>query len=699
MWRGLLDGLSGIRAVLLLALGVAWLNFLLTTKWTFPGALNGPKRPYYAAALALATVATLLARRLGQPVRLPGLPLLVAAGWALIAVAFFTAFPFSTWPLVPFFDDWPPRFQSTVEGLTLLGRGAFAGWNWHFLGGYHTSADLTQSLTMLGAMPMTLLGDRAGFHVLHALLVAGIPLVVYLDIAADAPRDVSRLTAFFALVTATGLFGTIMPSGDTNSIAGVFCAVLAIGGSRAAALGRRWGGPLLALGLTLALYSHAAFFLYAIVYLVLETRFYRSRQMVIRLAVAAVVAFIGALPLYWEMLRYPAFFTTNNLLYAPGPTDWSHVARQIFYNTEILLHPHRWFNDYLSLTKVFLILFVWIAIRGGRSRPVFYAWLVLATTVLLRFDVLQAGFLLSREMHMMSALAAPPLAWFVVQRSGHRLLAAALVAVIGLYVQIDFSRVPHVASVREFDPALIDRLGSLDGNLILLEGNPHRDLNSDPVQRTERTPFGIHFEAMLPEATGRSFYAQTWDAWHWTPFRGQTVAGGSFRGRAIGETPAPAFEAEMRKWGIRHLVVWSQATTAYLDAAPERFTRRWRVERWAHYEMADADDRTVVSPQGSGRLASRDPLGGVVELSGVRRGDRVVVRTNYFPVWSASSSAGPVSLFSAEGQLAFQAPADGTYTVELHYPRRAWLIVLSLAAYALGLAALWIVFPRQVEIR
>ena len=114
--------------------------------------------------------------------------------------------------------------------------------------------------------------------------------------------------------------------------------------------------------------------------------------------------------------------------------------------------------------------------------------------------------------------------------------------------QIDFSRVPHVSSVREFQPALIDRLGSLDGHLILVEGNPHRDLNADPVQRTERTPFGTHFEAMLPEVTGRSFYAQTWDAWHWTPFRGQTVAGGSFRGRAIGETPTPVFEAEMRKW-------------------------------------------------------------------------------------------------------------------------------------------------------
>ena len=693
MWRRLRADLSGPRVVLLIALGVAWLNFLLTTKWTFPGALNGPKRPWYAAALAMATIGAIVARRPGQPVRLPGLPILIAGGWTLLTLAFLTAFPPSTWQLVPFFDDWPPRFQSTVEGLTLLGRGAFAGWNWHFLGGYHTSADLTQNLTMLGAIPMTLLGDRLGFHLLHATMIFGIPLIVYLDVAADEPRDVARLTAFFAVVTAAGLFGTIIPSGDTNSIAGVFCAVLALGGSRAARLGRRWGGPLLALGLTLALYSHGAFFLYTVVYLALEAVFYRDHRMALRGVVAGGVAFLGALPLYWEMLRYPAFFLTNNLLYTSAPTDWAHVARQVFYNTEILLHPHRWFNDYLSLTKVFLVLFVWIAVHGGRSRPAFYAWAVLATTVLLRFDVLEAGFLLSREMHMMSAFAAPPLAWFIVQRSGHRLVAAALVAVIGMYVQIEFSRVPHVTSVREFDPALIDRLGTLDGHLVLIEGNPHRDLNADPVHRTERTPFGIHFEAMLPAKTGRSFYAQTWDAWHWTPFRGQTVAGGSFRGRVIGATPVPAFEAEMRKWGVRHLVVWSQATTTYLDAVPERFTRQWTAGRWIQYEMANADDRSVVTPHGHGRLASRDPLTGVVELAGAQRGDRVVVRTNYFPAWQATSSTGPVSLFTADGQLAFYAPADGSYSVALHYPRRGWLSVVSLLAFVIGLIALGTIVP------
>jgi hypothetical protein len=675
------------RLILLATLAVAWLNFLLTTKWaTFAGALNGPKRPWYALALVIASATALVGKRVGQPIGLPGLRLLVVGGWLLLATAFLFAFPPSTWSLIPFFDDWPPRFQSTVEGLRLLGRGAVTGWQWSFLGGYQTSADLSQSLTILGAIPMTVFGDRLGFHVLHGVLFAGIPLMVSLDIAADEhlSRDVKRLTAFFVLVTATGLFGTVTPSGDTNSIAGLFCAVLAMSGSRAARLGRRWGTPLLTLGLTLALYSHAAFFAYASVYLLLEALFYRDRVMVLRYVVAAVVAFAAALPQYWELLVYPQFFQRNNLLYAPAPVDWSSVARQVFYNTEILLHPHRWFNDYLSLTKVFLLVFVWVAVRARTTRAGFYAWATLATVLMLRFDVLEAGYLVTRAMHMMAALAAPPLAWFVVQQSGHRLLGYSLVAVIGLFVQTQFIPTPHVADVRAFDQALVDRLGTLDGSLVLLEQSPHRDLNAALDQRSERTPFGTHFEALLPDAIHRRFYGQQWDTWHWTPFRGQVLAGGAMRGRAIDEIAVSDFTAEMQKWGVKHLVVWSGPAKNYLDHEPALFVRRWTSDPWVQYEMVGADPRSVVTSTGSGSLEEIDPLGGKVLLSGVAQGGLVVVRTNYFPAWSAKAGQDPVPLTSVQGQLAFNAPRDGTYTVELNYPKRLWLTSFAVAVLIAG---------------
>jgi hypothetical protein len=675
------------RVALAFALAVAWLNFLLTVKWALlPGALNGWKRPWYAAALVAATWLTFSSARHAGPVRLKGLPWLVAGAGVLLVTAFLFSFPPSTWQRLPFNDDWVPRYQSTVDGIRLLQRGAVVGWQWAFLGGYQTSADLTQSLTILGAAPMLIAGDRLGFHLLHLLLVAGIPLLVYIDLSLDGRRDLALLSAFFALICTVGMFGTIMPSGDTNSIAGVLTATTAILGSRLARAGRRWGGAVLVLGLTLTLYSHGAFFLYTGVYLALESLFYRDWRMAARAAAAALVAVVASLPQYIEMLRYPDYFQRNNVLYAKAPVDWLHVARQIFYNVEILLHPHRWFNDYLGMTGVFLALFVWMAFQPGRSRARFYAWMVLATMLMFRLNVVEAGFLFARVMHMLVPLAPVALAWFVLDHTRDRRLAWVLVVLFALYPQTKLEAIPHVDSVRDFDPVLIDRMTTLDGHLVLLENSPHRDLDQDRVGRTERTPFEVHFESFLPAETGKLFYGQIWDAWHWTPFRGQVVAAGSFRGQAIAKTTHAAFAEELHKWGVRHLLVWSPPTRRYLDAEPATFVPRWRHGLWVHYELAGADVRPIVTAVGHGMVAPLGPLGGEVRLSGVREGERVIVRMNYFPAWQARVGDRDVPIFAVDGQLAFVAPASGDYVVRLEYPRRPWLIaVAALALFAGGL--------------
>ncbi len=686
------------RAALAVALGVAWLNFLLTAKWALlPGALNGWKRPWYAAALVAATWLTFSPGRDAGPVRLRGLPLLVSGGCVLLATAFLFSFPPPTWWLLPFNDDWIPRYQSTVDGIRLLERGAVVGWQWAFLGGYQTSADLTQSLTVLGAVPMWLTGDRPGFHLLHLLLVAGIPLFVFIDLSLEGRRDLALLSAFLVSICTVGMFGTLMPSGDTNSIAGVFTATIAILGSRLARAGKRWGGAVLVLGLTLTLYSHGAFFLYVGIFLALEALFYREWRLLIRAAAAALIALVASLPQYIEMLRYPEYFLRNNLLYASAPTDWLHVARQVFYNVEILLHPHRWFNDYLGMTAVFLVLFVWMAFQPGRSRARFYSWMVVATMVMFRLNVVEAGFLFARAMHMLVPLAPVALAWFVLEHTHDRRLAWVLVALFALYPQTKLAAIPHVGSVREFDSGLVDELAGLDGHLILLENSPHRDLDQDPVGRTERTPFEVHFEAFLPAETGRLFYGQTWDTWHWTPFRGQVVAAGSFRGQAIGKTSHATFAEELRKWGVRHLVVWSPPTRRYLDSQPALFVPRWQHGLWVRYELTQADPRGVVMAPGSGTLEALDALAGEVRLSGVQRGERVIVRMNYFPAWRGRVGGLSVPLFAVDGQLAFVAPASGDYVVRLEYPRRLSLIIFALVVCIGGSVVICLIGGPSVE--
>jgi hypothetical protein len=674
------------RGALVVSLLVAWINFLATTKWeALPGALNGPKRPWYFAALAAATILTLATRPKPEPFEIPGLRLLTAGAWVLLGVVFLAAFPPSTWWLIPIHDDWAPRFQSTVDGLRLLERGAVVGWNWGLLGGYQTSADLTQNLTMVAALPMWLLGDRLGFHLLHLGLVVAIPVMVYLDARAEAPEAVARLTAFFALICAIGLFGTIFPSGDTNAIAGLFSMMLTLTGSRVCRMGRRWGAALMVLGLVLAVHSHAAFFMYTGIFLCVEALFYRDWRMGVRVVLAGLTAALVALPQNVELVLYRDYFITNNIIYAKGPIDWPGVARKIFYNTELLVHPHRWFNDYLSLTLVFLAVLVWLALQPGRSRGRLYAIFAVLTIALLRLDVPEAGYLMTRQMHVMVAVAPLPLAWFVMQHSGDRRLAMALVAVIGLYVQTGFFGVQHVDRIEAFDAPLVERVRSLDGAMVLLENSPHRDLDADPNRRTERTPFSSHFEMLLTGATGKRLYGQGWDCWHWTPFRGQVVAGGSFRGRAIGSTPVDDFVLELRRWGVRHLLVWSTSTRGYLDAAPQAFALREEFGLWRRYELIESDPRSVGVPTGSGVLEPVDPLAGRVHLSAVRQGDPVVVRMNYFPAWTATTGGRSVELFAKDGQLAFNAPADGDYVVDLAYPRRRGLIAIACMVFVLGI--------------
>lgn len=677
------------------ALGVtlvfAWLNFVATGRWAaLAGALNGWKKPWYAAALVAATALFVLGiRRVGRPIVLPralGLTAL-AAGAGVLASALLSKLPPSTWDDLLFKDNWTMLFQQAVNGIALLKRGVVVGWNWSFLGGYPTSTDIAQNFSRLAFLPMTLLGDAVGYHVLHVLLFCAVPIYVWLDLRHEDPRTATLATGFAALFAA-GYLWTIGSSGDTNSLVGVACAGLALAGSRAAALGRRWGGPVQLVGLTLAAYSHSAFYVYAVIYLAIEAAYFRDRAAALRLAATAALAAVCSLPAHFESLWYRDYVSFNNTVYTPGASvPLSAVARVFYYNVEILALPHRWFNDYRSLANVWLPVLVVTAIAPGRSRVAFYAWLALVTQLLLRFNSPSlGGAMFDRVQHMFPLLMAPALAGFVVRMAGTRALAAALAAVIGLYVATSYRPVPHLPDLRAFNPPLMDRIAASDG-MVLVEISPHRDMDRDPVRRTPTTPFDVHFEGLLPRLAGQRFYSQMIDGWVWNIWRGQVVAAGTFEARPLADTPHDRFAAEMARWGVRHLFVWTDAARDYLRA-DTRYAERWHAAPWSHFERVHADTRAVVTASGRGELRQADVLGADVALDGVSRGDQVVVRANYYPAWRARVDDEPVPLEAHDGQLAFRAPRDGTYVVRLEYPRYTALNLGALFLWLGGLAAL-----------
>ena len=292
-------------------------------------------------------------------------------------------------------------------------HGAVVGWQWAFLGGYQTSADLSQSLAVPAWLPIALAGPTIGFHVFLALIILAIPLTVWLDIRASDGANAGAYAAGLSAVVTGGYFATVMQSGMGNSTAGAAAVAVTLVASHAARRGRRWGGPVHGARLD-------ADALLARGFLRLRHGLPGGRGAVLSRrsrrggsVIALAVAFLAALPLHWELLRYPAWFVANNLYFeAPPSFDWPWPAAQIWWATEILALPWRWFNDYGGLTNVFLVVIAWMAWRD-RTRAGFYAWATLAIVLTLRLNSPQLGLVAGRQLHLLPVLVAPALAGFI----------------------------------------------------------------------------------------------------------------------------------------------------------------------------------------------------------------------------------------------------------------------------------------------
>lgn len=682
------------RIALLLSLALAWLNLALTTRWAaVPGAVNGPKFPYFVAALACASILAWRARPTVVPMR----ALAIAACLALTTLlgwCFFTWFPPGSWGQIPFVDDWPPRYTSTIDAVHLLARGAFTGWRWTFLGGYPISTDVTQDLALWAALPVALLGAEPGFHATHLVLFFAIPALIWLDLAiARESADVRWLATGLAALFATGYSYPLIRSGDTNSLAGAVAALAAFVAAHAARSGRRGGAVGLVAALTLTYNSHRGFFVYALMMLALDAAMARDLRSLARATIAALAAVVVSLPRTWDLWIYPAYYVINNVELNPAPFSWPGFLRKVYYNVELLVQPGRWSNDPNGLATIYLPLLL-VTAWHARHRPRFFAAASIAVLVLIRFNYSAFGYAFIRPIYLLPILLAPSLAWFVARCTGGKALATALLVVLGLHVQIWLQAVPHVASVTQFNADLVARVGASDGALVLIENAFHRDVDVDPVRESIRTPFDIHYEALVPSVTGKRLYGGMWDGWQWTPYRDQMFASGTFRGRALNEVPLEALTTELHRWGVTHLYVWSDPAKGYLARAGS-FERTWTSGIWEGYEFRGSNPSPVVVPRGTATMTEMDPFGARIAISNAIAGDRALVRMNYHPAWQAEDSGAAVPLVNDNGQIAFDVPRSGESHIALIYPRPLWTWGAAFAAFAIAVLAMRTLAPTR----
>ena len=506
-----------------------------------------------------------------------------AAGCLTLAAAFMRWFPASTWSGIPFVDDWPARFQGTVDGVHLLRHAALAGWRWEFLGGYPLADDAGQALTLWAALPIAVCGGPAGFHLTHLLIAAAIPALAWWSARVTGGRDAAWLAAGVAAIFCAGYASPLVRAGDTHVLAGAVAAFATLTAAQAlrasdveGAQGGRVPAVALVMSLTLAGLGPPAFFLYTLLLLAVDAVVARDGRSFRRAVVAAGAAVIAGLPATWDLWRYPSEFLASRPAWHPG-------------------------KDAAVLVPM---------------------------------------------------LAAPLLALLMVRRGRLRAVACGitLAAAIGLTARMSWQPVPHVRSARDVDASLVDRVARLDGDLVVVE---------------DTVGAGARYAALLPAATGKRFYFGMWRP-----------------GRPTLEATASELDREMQRWGVRHVLAWSAPLVRFLDASTF-FQLLEDNGRWQHYVYA----RPPLDP-GPGRLVSYSPTGGVVRLTAAHRGEFVTIRTHFHPAWRARIGGQAIPLFDADGLLAFAAPRDGDYDVELVYPRRLGLIPAAVAAAILGMLIL-----------
>lgn len=649
----------------------------------------------WGAGLALALARQPASQGLGSVGRILGRPW-VAGGIVLAGTfaALVRKFPLSQWGQWIFFDDYPTLYYASVRGLATLAQGGVFGWDTRLLGGYYAVSDVNHNLALF-LLPFAPFGTRVGYHLLIAASILAFPVLLTLWV-----REVLRdgggaalgfwLGGFFALT----ILDNLLHWGMLNSFLGLDLLVTALLLLERVRARRPWTVFPLALVLGLAVYAHVAFFLYALALLALEFLRRPGRALARDLALAVGGALVLSLPMTVHYFLYPGYFIENNEAWSPqGMTAAEALARSLSN-----LASYGDLNACLALPVKYQALFLisvpaaaWVVWRRpGPARWVAgYAGL---TTFAAALEVPGLALALERLKFVLPAFLVVVWAAWVWDGATRRPRLAAL-ALAAAMVWVAWppratSPLTHVQSLRDFHPALMDQVARLPaGEWVVWEAQSSYDVIDDPAEASPHGPQNNHLEAFLPLETDKRYLTHIQEGYHHSIYRGNVLNAGAFRGRAIRKVPLEEMQAFLDRWGVGHLVVWSEPSRQYFGGHPDLFVPVWSDGQWSLFAYARGDPRQVLVPHGQGRLEGEGAFGFQVVLEGVQAGDPVVVRQNAFPAWRAFWEGGEVPLYADDGRLAFRAPADGTYVVTFRYPRYGWASAAALAVLGAGLGS------------
>ncbi len=617
---------------------------------------------------------------------------------ALAVLTFLIKFPLAKWDELILFDDYPTIYTVTLKGWELLKEGAIFGWDPRLMGGYYTVSDVSHN-EIFFMLPFLPLGPRVAFHLMILAFYVAFPFLVawYAHLHWRQPRTTSA-ALWVGLLTVFGFFDNLLYWGMVNSFIGLNLLLLSLILFALMREGRPFASFFLIVNLSLTIYAAGGFFAYALLLLGIEFLWHWRRQMVPRMAFVTVATFFITLTYTYAFLRYPGYFIQSDEIYAPVHYTVSEIVTQSTEALPRVLDPRLWllgkpvrYQGLFIVSLPILAAVGWEEWRRSRAAATAQAGRAALKVVLAATAVMLATLVVSPSVDMFVSrirFVLPPLlaliyaVWLTREPRFH---PAPLFVVAALLIATLPSRLtqplPHVPSLHAYNAPLLDQIEALDSRLVLLESIGGYDLATEGEGSTQAQEASLHPESLFPFETSKSYMANNQEGYHHSVYRRNFFTSGAFRGRLLHDWPREEVKAFLEQWGLRHLVLWSDIAKRYFgsDAA---FRLLWTDGSWAIYEYADAQPGDVIAATGRGEIVSHGYLSQEVHLQGMRRGELVTLRMNYFPAWRATYDGQPLALREKGGQMAFVAPADGDYTVHMSYPRYAelsWLALVTLA--------------------
>jgi len=516
------------------------------------------------------------------------------------------------------------------------------------------------------------------------------PFIIYAFISeVFKDRKIVSLSLYISLFFNLIFFQNILGCGMINNYVAINLFIATLFFVLRFKKGKRGSLIFLLLSLSLLIYAHIGLFLFGLIFAGLELLFPFRRHNFKILSILFILLFISTLNYTFYFLIYPYFFNPYTHVYKPEET---HLLNYFLPQRLDFIQLNYWhwniFGSYVGICLIFMPFLIWLIFKNNSLRKYVFYILFIIFVFHLRFSSVGINNLFSRGELLLPFLLIVVLS-SVAESSFEKRNFAFLFFIPGvlIYLLPSFSPLPYIKNMRDYNPSLISKIEGIQTEPILLESRPKLIM---PLP--ERSREGIHFEALISQGLRKSLLSYPLDGYHYSVFRKNALQSGVFRGKPLTEIAVSEFNNFLDKWGVEYVIVWSNIAKGYFDTYSEFYFKEWEDEEWAIFRYKYPPIQKglkFLQNRGRGEVKNLDYFLKILKLSGVKKGDSVVLKMNYFPEWKAYYKDREIPVFNYGEQLAIKMPFEGEGTIIFKYPKHYLLSFLIFISFTCAVLIDW----------